>query len=69
MAKFFFLAKVVTISPEKIGNDSVMTLDLIKSIELMGQGMAAIFVVIIVIYFAVHLILKLTGGKKKEQAE
>lgn len=34
LAKFFFLAKVVTISPEKIGNDSVMTLDLIKSIEL-----------------------------------
>jgi Na+-transporting methylmalonyl-CoA/oxaloacetate decarboxylase gamma subunit len=46
-----------------------MNSDLIKSIELMGQGMAAIFVVIIVIYFAVHLILKLTGGKKKEQAE
>jgi len=28
--------------------------------------MTAIFVVIIVIYLAVHLILKLTGGRKKE---
>lgn len=45
-----------------------MESDLIKSLELMGQGMTAIFVVIIVIYLAVHLILKLTGGKKKEQA-
>jgi len=42
--------------------------DLVKSLELMGQGMAAIFVVIIVIYLAVHLILSLTGGRKKEQA-
>jgi len=46
-----------------------MESDLIKSLELMGQGMTAIFVVIIVIYLAVHLILKLTGGKKKEQAD
>jgi Na+-transporting methylmalonyl-CoA/oxaloacetate decarboxylase gamma subunit len=46
----------------------MMNSDLIKSIELMGQGMAAIFIVIIVIYFAVHLILRLTGGSKKEQA-
>lgn len=45
-----------------------MNTDLVKSFELMGQGMAAIFVVIIVIYFAVHLILRLTGGRKKEQA-
>ncbi len=45
-----------------------MNTDLIKSFELMGQGMAAIFVVIIVIYLAVHLILRLTGGRNKEQA-
>ena len=41
-----------------------MNPDLIKSIELMGQGMTAIFIVIIVIYLAVHLILRFTGGKK-----
>jgi len=32
----------------------------------MGEGMMAIFVVIIVIYLAVHLILRIAGGKKKE---
>lgn len=41
-----------------------MNTDLLKSLELMGEGMTAIFVVIIVIYLAVHLILKLTGGRK-----
>ncbi|MEZ4998342.1 MAG: OadG-related small transporter subunit [Bacteroidales bacterium] len=43
-----------------------MKTDFLKSLELMGEGMTAIFVVIIVIYLAVHLILKLSGGRKKE---
>ncbi len=43
-----------------------MNTDFIKSLELMGKGMTAIFVVIIVIYLAVHLILKFTAGRKKE---
>jgi hypothetical protein len=43
-----------------------MNTDFFKSLELMGKGMTAIFVVIIVIYLAVHLILKLTSGRKKE---
>ncbi len=46
-----------------------MNPDFLKSLELMGKGMTAIFVVIIVIYLSVHLILKLTAGKKKETAE
>jgi len=44
----------------------MMNPDFFKSLDLMGKGMTAIFVVIIVIYLAVHLILKLTGGMKKE---
>jgi hypothetical protein len=43
-----------------------MNTDLLKSLDLMGKGMAAIFVVIIVIYLAVHLILRITGRKKNE---
>jgi hypothetical protein len=43
-----------------------MNADFFKSLQLMGEGMMAIFVVIIVIYLAVHLILRITGGKKKE---
>jgi len=46
-----------------------MNADLFKSLDLMGKGMTAIFVVIIVIYLAVHLILKLTGNKKTETSE
>jgi hypothetical protein len=46
-----------------------MNADLFKSLDLMGKGMTAIFVVIIVIYLAVHLILMLTGGTKKDAAE
>lgn len=40
-----------------------MDIDVIKSLELMGMGMAAIFFVIIVIYAAVNLMLKLTSEK------
>lgn len=40
-----------------------MDIDVIKSFELMGMGMAAIFLVIIVIYAAVNLMLKLTNEK------
>ncbi len=46
-----------------------MNEDLFKSLDLMGKGMTAIFVVIIVIYLAVHLILKLTSDKKTETSE
>ena len=34
-----------------------------KSLELMGKGMAAIFVVILVIYLIVMLMIKYTGRK------
>lgn len=34
------------------------------SFKLMGMGMAAIFIVIIVIYAAVNLMLRLTAEKK-----
>ncbi|WP_019227899.1 OadG-related small transporter subunit [Sedimentibacter sp. B4] len=40
-----------------------MDIDVIKSLELMGMGMAAIFFVIIVIYAALNLMLKLTSEK------
>jgi hypothetical protein len=43
-----------------------MNTDLINSLKLMGMGMGAIFLVITVIYIAVHLMLRLTGGKKDE---
>ncbi len=46
-----------------------MNADFFKSLDLMGKGMTAIFVVIIVMYLAVHLILKLSGGRKKEPSE
>jgi len=41
-----------------------MNTDLVNSLKLTGMGMAAIFIVILVIYFAVHLILKLSNRKK-----
>lgn len=34
LSKFFFFAKVVTLTPEKIDGDLVLTLDLLKSFEL-----------------------------------
>lgn len=46
-----------------------MNVDFLKSLDLMGKGMTAIFVVIIVIYLAVQLLLKLTGDKKKASSE
>lgn len=36
---------------------------IMKSLQLMGMGMAAIFCVIIVIYLAVNAMLKLTKEK------
>jgi hypothetical protein len=42
-----------------------MNNDLINSLKLAGMGMAAIFLVILVIYLFVHLILKLTGRNNK----
>ena len=41
-----------------------MNVDLLNSLKLTGMGMAAIFIVILIIYFAVHLILKLSNRKK-----
>ena len=39
--------------------------DLINSLKLAGMGMAAIFLVILVIYLFVHILLKLTGRNNK----
>lgn len=39
------------------------SVNVINSLKLMGMGMAAIFFVIIVIYLAVNLMLKLTREK------
>ena len=41
-----------------------MGANVINSFKLMGMGMAAIFFVIIVIYAAVNIMLKLTAEKK-----
>ncbi len=46
-----------------------MNADFFKSLDLMGKGMTAIFVVIIVIYLSVNLMLRLTESKKKETKE
>lgn len=46
-----------------------MNPDFFKSLDLMGKGMTAIFVVIIVIYLSVNLMLRLTESKKKETKE
>lgn len=40
-----------------------------QSLVLMGQGMLAIFVVIVAIYLSVLLLLKLTNRKKKAEKE
>lgn len=42
-----------------------MNANVIKSLELMGMGMAAIFLVIIVICAAVIIMLKVTSDEKK----
>jgi hypothetical protein len=39
------------------------SVNVINSLKLMGMGMSAIFVVIIVIYFVVNLMLKITSEK------
>lgn len=41
-----------------------MDIDVINSLKLMGMGMGAIFFVIIVIYAAVNLMLKLSSSIK-----
>lgn len=38
--------------------------NVIKSLQLMGMGMAAIFFVIIIIYAAVNIMLRVTGKNK-----
>jgi len=40
-----------------------MDIDVINSLKLMGMGMGAIFFVIIIIYAAVNLMLKLSNNK------
>ncbi|MDW5300046.1 MAG: OadG-related small transporter subunit [Sedimentibacter sp.] len=40
-----------------------MRTDVINSLKLMGMGMGAIFFVIIIIYAAVNLMLKLSNNK------
>ena len=42
-----------------------MNTDFINSLKLAWMVMAAIFLVILVIYFFVHIFLKITGRKKK----
>jgi len=42
-----------------------MNTDFINSLKLAVMGMAAIFLVILVIYLFVHVFLKITGRKKK----
>jgi Na+-transporting methylmalonyl-CoA/oxaloacetate decarboxylase gamma subunit len=42
-----------------------MNANVIKSLKLMGMGMAAIFLVIIVIYAAVIIMLRVTSDDKK----
>jgi Na+-transporting methylmalonyl-CoA/oxaloacetate decarboxylase gamma subunit len=39
-----------------------MNTDLISSFKLMGMGMAAIFTVILIIYLAVWIMLRVTGS-------
>lgn len=42
----------------------INTATVMDSLKLMGMGMAAIFFVIIVIYIAVNVMLRLTAEKK-----
>lgn len=44
-----------------------MSSDLIKSLSLMSLGMVGIFVVIILIYFVIFLLNKLTADKTKNE--
>jgi Na+-transporting methylmalonyl-CoA/oxaloacetate decarboxylase gamma subunit len=43
-----------------------MNTDLISSFKLMGMGMAAIFTVILVIYMAVWVMLRITASRKDD---
>jgi Na+-transporting methylmalonyl-CoA/oxaloacetate decarboxylase gamma subunit len=40
-----------------------MNTDLINSLKLMGMGMGAIFTVILIIYLAVWIMLKITASR------
>jgi len=42
-----------------------MNADLISSFKLMGMGMGAIFTVILVIYLAVWIMLRVTGKREE----
>lgn len=42
-----------------------MNADLISSFKLMGMGMAAIFTVILIIYVAVWIMLRVTGSREE----
>lgn len=44
-----------------------MSTDVLNSFKLMGMGMAAIFLVIIVIYAAVRIMLKATAENTEEE--
>ncbi|MFN2313288.1 MAG: OadG-related small transporter subunit [Bacteroidales bacterium] len=44
-----------------------MNTDLISSFKLMGMGMAAIFTVILIIYLAVWIMLRVTGSREEEK--
>ena len=46
-----------------------MNADLLNALKLTGRGMTAIFIVMLVIYFAVHLMLKLSNRKKPDKAD
>jgi Na+-transporting methylmalonyl-CoA/oxaloacetate decarboxylase gamma subunit len=45
----------------------MMNTDLLSSFKLMGMGMAAIFTVILIIYVAVWLMLKITASRGEEK--
>ena len=44
-----------------------MNTDLINSLKLMGMGMGAIFTVILIIYLAVWIMLRVTGSHKEKK--
>lgn len=47
-----------------VGN--VKSEDISRSLELMGKGMAGIFVVMLLIYLVIVLLNRFTGGKKEK---
>ncbi len=42
-----------------------MNTDLISSLKMMGMGMGAIFTVILIIYVAVWIMLRVTGSREE----